>query len=420
MAETAARYGEGMAALWRDPRDPQLDEALNWRQETRPNAAWAALYGGHFEPAMIFLDDSLEARDAEIAEAERQSRRELTLIRRFAATLGLGLVLAVVLSVWAFKQQDEAQRERDNAEAQRLVALQEKTRADSLRNIALTAKDRAEKALAQAEEERLRAEQEGERARREKARGDTQRDIALEEKATAERQKAKADAMQQIAQQEQQKAQEEKATADTLRFRSIARQLAVQALQQEGDLGALLAVEAHRFYTDHGGAAQEASLYKALQATLQRLQGDPVLKGHTSWVRSVAFSPDGRRLAGGTPDRGILLWDTDDFGQQPPSLTGPGETVYAVAFSPDGRRLTAGTPNGILLWDADDFGQPPQSMAGPGETVNAAAFSPDGRWPSVLTASAWPRAARTRPCACGRRQPPRGWPRGFAAGYNAN
>jgi hypothetical protein len=75
-----------------------------------------------------------------------------------------------------------------------------------------------------------------------------------------------------------------------------------------------------------------------------------ILGDHTSWVTSVAFSPDGSKLATGSIDSTARIWDTHS-GTLLHTLHGHTSWVTSVAFSPDGSKLATGSfDNTARIW----------------------------------------------------------------------
>ena len=75
-----------------------------------------------------------------------------------------------------------------------------------------------------------------------------------------------------------------------------------------------------------------------------------MLIGHTDWVLSVVFSPDGQTIANGDGNT-VRLWDAKT-GVEKQKLTGHTGQVDSVVFSPDGQMLASNSSDGtVLLWD---------------------------------------------------------------------
>jgi outer membrane protein assembly factor BamB len=96
-------------------------------------------------------------------------------------------------------------------------------------------------------------------------------------------------------------------------------------------------------------------------------------------IRSLAFSPDSRRIVSGNYEGTLDLWDVDT-GQVVRSLEGTEDSlVDAVAVAPDGATIASGSlSNTLKLWDVAT-GKERWARKAHTKYLSDVAFSPDGR-----------------------------------------
>ncbi|MEH2164339.1 MAG: serine/threonine-protein kinase [Nostoc sp.] len=111
------------------------------------------------------------------------------------------------------------------------------------------------------------------------------------------------------------------------------------------------------------------------------------LEGHSNWIWTIAFSPDSKMLASGSADKTIKLWNLET-GKEIRTLQGNTDGVTSVAFSPDGKTLASGTASKdmkIKLWNLET-GKEIRTLQGHTSGVPSVAFSPDGK---TLASGSW-------------------------------
>ena len=106
------------------------------------------------------------------------------------------------------------------------------------------------------------------------------------------------------------------------------------------------------------------------------------LDGHGSWVSSLVFWPDGKKLASSSADQTIRIWDVASQ-KCLDVLRGQLQEVWRLALLPDDKTLVSGAKDGtVCFWDTSVTHSHQPCFTLPTEDVANWAFASDGQ--SVL------------------------------------
>ncbi|MCM3883195.1 TIR domain-containing protein [Frankia sp. R82] len=158
-------------------------------------------------------------------------------------------------------------------------------------------------------------------------------------------------------------------------------QEAITTRQSDPRVSLLLSIEAYRIAPTVQARGNLLSAQATYYAATLAGGTDPAQPVH-----AVAYArPQVHRMATAGHDGVVRVWDTTDTQRPALAVLHHDTPVYTVAFSPDGRRLATGEQNGtVTLWDVEGQRQLRQSAIAR-EAVYQVAFSPGGDLLAVAT-----------------------------------
>ena len=392
LSKSAELFQEGKTGLW---INPELQLALQWKDQTKPNATWAMRYDPAFDRAIAFLQYSKKQNELEQSKKENLQKRNLKRARTSAIVLGIASVISILFLLISLNLRFKAESSRKEAIEKEKLAVFERKRMEEQSKEAILQKKISEQQQHIAEQQKLITEQQRQYAVKQQGIAQEQTTVAVHQKKKADESKQEAlvardeaqlqrkEAIVQklIADKERIKAEESEKNTQRLRLLSISRSMAIQASQLNNtvrdDLPGLLAVEAYQINKENGGLLNDPAIYSALSVISH---DQVILRGHDDGVRSIVLSKDGKTLFSCGDDGKLLMWNMDNMQSPPSRLEMPKQgqhSLRSVGLTHEERWLIAGSTSGnLVIWNRNSLNILPRIVPGHTSVLNELAIHP--------------------------------------------
>ncbi|MCD4770396.1 MAG: hypothetical protein K8R35_09540 [Bacteroidales bacterium] len=381
LSEASEMFQEGKTTLW---RPPDLQLALNWRNDNMPTLTWAVRFNPAFERAMVYLRTSEKEYQADEENKIRAQKRQLRRSRITAMILGTAAIISVFFMLFAFVKQVEAEKSKQEAIVSELRALDQEQlaldNADEARVNAERAQEQEQLALANAEEAQVNAR----RANVQRSIADKNAEDARTNAELAQEQEKLANENAERAVQQEELAIENAKEATRLRMVSISKSMAIKSIQVigQGDLQSLLAYQAYIFNKRNKGLSNDADIYMGLYNVAKLFGGQNYknFEGHSGSVRSVSFLKSNNQFFTSGSDGKVMRWSLDISNSDPQIIFQGNEIMDIITISNDGKYLACGNDQSVIRVFPVSGSGIAFDLNGHNDKIKSLVFTPDNRF----------------------------------------
>jgi WD40 repeat protein len=381
LSEASAMFQQGKTSLW---RPPDLQLAINWRDQHKPTLAWAQRYDPAFERAMVYLRTSEQEFQEEEEGKIRLQKKQIRRTKIVAGILGTAAFISLLFMLFAFIQKIAADRATDQAKKNAEAEAYQRHIADSTSKVAIRQKDIADSA-------NIFAQQQKDIAVVKQIEADNQRKIAVtnaklatEQSIRAEREKDSATMAQARAVKSAEYAEAQRKVAQQRQMLAIGKQMSIKSLQVQDkrDLQTLLAYQAYLFNKNNGGRDNDADIYNGLYTVASKYGNSDYknFKGHTGQIRSIAFVPGKREFYTSGDDRQVLKWNLDGESSTYQVIYQGTDIIDVLTVSPDAAWLACGSNSSSIHLIPLKGSSMKYDLTGHTAGVKSLIFSYDGKY----------------------------------------